>query len=289
MGIPMMRAVTMFDDPSRTTWKQRLKQYYHPIPYRFLDCVVVGSDAMRCNLRGLGVDTRIEIIPHGVNLRHFRPAAAPPCAADLRARLGLRPESEVVLFVGPIEKRKGLDNLIAAWGGVATSRPRAHLLLVGPERTGSNQTEADTFADRLRSTLYQAPGADRITFVGRVPDVSEYFQAADIFVFPSRQEGMPNAVCEAFASGLACVLTPFLGLPREFGQPGQQYVLTNHDGASLAESIVALLTDGAARQKLGRAARRWAETHLDVERALDRYAELCRELVGAPIRVRRIT
>jgi glycosyltransferase involved in cell wall biosynthesis len=279
LGIPMMRVVTMFDDLTRTNLKQRIKRSYQPLPYRFLDCVVVGSSVMRDNLQRLGVRTRIEVIPHGVDLSRFRPNATPSATIPLRRRLGLDAQSEVVLFAGPINHRKGLDYLAAAWDNIAARRPRAHLLLVGPERDDGSQ--AGSFADRLRLKLERARGADRIIFAGRVIDIEEYFRAADLFVFPSRKEGMPNVVCEAFASGLPCVLTPFLGLPQEFGQPGEQYVLVPHRSDSLAQSIVALLDDQTERTRLGTAARRWAEAHLDVEHALDAYARVCRELAGA--------
>jgi glycosyltransferase involved in cell wall biosynthesis len=277
MGVPMMRVITMFDDPARTTARQRLRQSLQHVPYRLLDCVVVGSATMRDNLRRLGVRTRIEVIPHGVDLGRFRPAASREEAAPLRSALGVAPDAELVLFAGPVEKRKGLDYLAAAWDRIAASRPGAWLVIAGPERESSGG-QADPFSTSLRATLQGGRGAERVIFAGRVANLEEFMRAADLFVFPSRQEGMPNVVCEAMASGLPCVLTPFLGLPAEFGRPGEQYALAQHDAASLAESIVALLADDNARAGLGAAARRWTEAHLDLELALDQYACLCREL-----------
>ena len=89
---------------------------------------------MRDSLQELGVKTRIEVIPHGVDLERFRPGLVPPALAPARKRLGIAAGSEMVLFIGPIHQRKGLDYLAAAWCRVAEQRPNAHLVLVGPER-----------------------------------------------------------------------------------------------------------------------------------------------------------
>jgi glycosyltransferase involved in cell wall biosynthesis len=280
MGIPMMRIATMYDDLAATSIRRRIRRSLKPVPYGYLDCVVVGSSVMRQNLRNLGVQTRIEVIPHGVNLDRFRPGTVPPSQAPARSRLGLAPDSEIVLFVGPITQRKGLDYLAAAWDRVAACRPRAHLVLVGPEPITDENRDGPSFAEALRRRLSRGRGAERVIFAGRVLDVEEYFRAADLFVFPSRKEGMPNVVCEAFATGLPCILTPFVGLPDEFGRAGEQYALVPHSSEALAGTILDLLADESARFRLGHAARQWAETQLDVERTLDRYAGLFRELAG---------
>jgi glycosyltransferase involved in cell wall biosynthesis len=192
--------------------------------------------------------------------------------------LGLGAESEIVLFVGPLTKRKGLDCLAAAWKRVARERPHAHLVLVGPER--APHAEGGSFGEWIRAQLGRGVGADRVTFAGRVSNVEEYLRAADLFVFPSRWEGMPNVVCEAFASGLACILTPFLGLPAEFGTPGEQYILVDHDPEHLGAAISTLLANPELRGTLGRAARAWAEDHLDREQSLDQWAALCRDVAA---------
>ena len=277
-GIPVIYVETMLREPPELGWKRWRRRLDGPLGYRLVDCVVVGSGVMRDDLRQRGITTRIEVIPHGVDLERFRPGSVPPGFAPARQRLGLDATSEMILFVGPLTERKGLDNLAAAWDRVAAQRPRAHLVLVGPERTRSAQG-VTSFGERLRATLSRGRGADRVIFVGQADDVEEYLRAADLFVFPSRKEGMPNVVGEAFGCGVPCVLTPFLGLPDEFGRPDEQYVLVEHDANLLAASISELLADQERRRALGHAARRWAEEYLDVERSLNRLAVVCREVV----------
>jgi glycosyltransferase involved in cell wall biosynthesis len=278
MGIPMMRVVTMFKDARREGLTAPVGERLFPVPYRFLDCVVVSSGAMRDNLQKRGVESRVEVVPHGVDLARFHPLGAGPASAPVRKRLGLSPEDEVVLFIGSISRRKGADYLAAAWDRVAAERPRAHLVLVGHEKE-PNADEGPSFADRVRGTLRSGRGAGRVTFTGPVDDVEEYIRAADLFVLPSQREGMPNVVLEAFATGVPCVLTPFRGLPEELGRPGRTYVLVDHDVDLLGEAISTLLADESRRRELGDAALRWVRDHLDVQKSLDRLAGVCRDVV----------
>jgi glycosyltransferase involved in cell wall biosynthesis len=282
MGIPMMRVVTMFGGPGGDGWRRRLKELVFPLPFRFLDCVVVSSEVMLENLRSLGVRTRMEVIPHGVDLRRFHPHPQGPSHAPIRRRLGLLPDDELVLFVGPLSERKGIDILAQAWDRVAQERPRAHLVLVGPEPEVETDTEArpGAPANRLRTAFREIAAADRVNIVGPVSDVEEYMRGADLFVFPSRREGMPNVVLEAFASGVPCLLAPFQGLSRDLGGPEREFALAERDPVSWATSMSMLLAGERVRRELGAAARRWAVERLDVEKSLDQLAGLCRELVA---------
>jgi glycosyltransferase involved in cell wall biosynthesis len=273
-----MRVVTMFSDAKRLGLTAPMEERLFPVPYRFLDCVVVSSGAMRDNLRERGVESRVEVVPHGVDLARFHPLGAGPAVAPIRRRLGLSPEDEVVLFVGSISRRKGADYLAAAWDRVAAERPRAHLVLVGHEKE-PDAAQEPSFPDRVRDTLRNGRGAGRVTFTGPVDDVEEYMRGADLFVLPSHREGMPNVVLEAFATGLPCVLTPFRGLPEEFGRPGRTYILVDHDVGFLGEAISTLLADESRRRELGDAALRWVRDHLDVQMSLDRLAGVCRDVV----------
>ena len=275
-GIPMICAETMYDGSSVPRWRQWLDRVYRPLPYRLMDSLIVGTRAMRDSLQDFGVHNRVEIIPHGVDLKRFRPARDPEELAAHKARLGLPRDSEAILFVGPITPRKGVLLLAQAWNRVSRARPKAHLILVGPEQGGGDAR--DSFAARVRQEVDRGPGASRVQFVGPVGDVENYLRAADLFVFPSEREGMPNAVCEAFATGLPSLLTPFLGLSDELGRPGTEYLLVERTPAGIAEGMLSVLADDERRRSLGIAARRWMEDHLDVERSLDRLALLCNQV-----------
>jgi glycosyltransferase involved in cell wall biosynthesis len=277
-GIPIVFTHTMLAPPP-VTLLQRMQRRYARLPYRFLDCVVASSGVMRDALRSAGVRGRIEVIPNGVDLDRFRPLPEQERPA-LRQRLGLDPESEVILFLGGfLSERKGVDVLAAAWRLIARTRPRAHLIMVGPHIDVVRAQESrKAFVRGVKESLAESGAEDRVQLTGKVDNVEAYLQAADVFVFPSRREGMPNVVAEAFAAGAPTVMTPFIGLPEEFGRPGTEYLLVDRTPAALATAISELLDDPGRRAELARAARQWVEDELALERSLQLYATLYREL-----------
>ena len=183
----------------------------------------------------------------------------------------------MLLFVGSVIPRKGVDLLLDAWARRAGSWPRTHLVIAGP-REDRDRPDLEFFGQRLQ-TLRAASGApDRVHFVGLVDQIQDYMRAADVFIFPSRREGMGNVVLEAMASALPVVLTPFVGFPTELGRPDKHFILADRNPASLGAVVDRLLENAELRQLLGRQAREWVQDRLDMEDSLDRYASLYREL-----------
>jgi glycosyltransferase involved in cell wall biosynthesis len=277
MGVPLVYTSTMMPTPGLAWYKRRLDR----IPLRWLDCVVVSTGVMRDAMGGATSRLRVEVIPNGLDLERFQPVDSEEQRRTIRDRLGLDPAAELLLFLGGVlNHRKGVDVLADAWPRVAAERPAARLVLVGPQADELKpQGPQAAFLEGVRRSLASAPGGlDRVVFTGPVDNVQDYLRAADVFVFPSRKEGMPNAVPEAFGCGLASVLTAFEGLPEEFGRPGEQYVLSPRTPEGLSKAVIGLLESPDRRRALGGAARAWVEANLGVDRSLDRYAELYREL-----------
>lgn len=277
MGVPLVYTSTMMPTPGLAWYKRRFDR----IPLRWLDCVVVSTGIMRDAMGKVPARLRVDVIPNGLDLDRFRPVESTGQRETTRRRLGLESCSELVLFLGGVlNHRKGVDVLAEAWRRIAIERPEARLVLVGPHADELKPAGPQaTFLEGVRRSLASAPGGlDRVVFTGPVDNVQDYLRAADVFVFPSRKEGMPNAVPEAFGCGLASVLTPFEGLPEEFGRPGEEYLLSPRTPGDLSEAVIGLLESPQRQRALGAAARAWVEANLGLDRSLDQYADLYRDL-----------
>jgi glycosyltransferase involved in cell wall biosynthesis len=256
--------------------------------FALLDCVIANSAATAAELRSLGCRTRIEVISNGVDLDTYRPAS-PSERQEIRKRLGLAADRRSVLFVGTIVKRKGLDLLITAFSLLASRFSDLDLLVVGPRPEDIRSFSPDReYAEQIERQVSAGRLEGRVRFVGEVDDAADYYKASDVFVLPSVREGMPNVLLEAFASGLASVVTPFQGLDSQFGTAGKQYLIADRDPEALADCLAILLLDPIRARELGATARRWAEANFSMEDTIRRYAGIYRDLTlpsrGRPAR-----
>jgi glycosyltransferase involved in cell wall biosynthesis len=279
LDIPTISTYTLLGELSSNPVKRVLQRHYWRIPFQLMNCVVVSSTVVREKLRNFGVTTRIEVIPNGVDINRFRPAVNSEERQEIRRRLGIGEEESIVLSVGPVTPRKGTDLLMSAWVQLAPRCPKSHLVIVGPRYDLTNPAYQD-FRRKLETLIAASGAPNRVHLVGYVHNVEEYLRASDILVFTSLREGMGNVVLEAMASGLPVITTPFLGLPDEFGQPNEHYLLVERDATSLGAVIEQVLNDGARRDSIGLSARKRVEAQLDVDYSLDKYAALYGELAG---------
>jgi glycosyltransferase involved in cell wall biosynthesis len=217
---------------------------------------------------GLG-EVPFSLIPNGVDARRFTPAE-PAERATLRARLGLPLDKPVALFVGRLERYKGLDILLAAWADLRRRGSTPHLLIAGPGET----------AGWIREV--QAQGlADWVTFLGGREDVADLYRAADLFVFPSRGEGCPNAVLEAMASALPVVATDVAGNREAMGDDGKTgWLVPPENPAALAEAVATLLASSALRREVAAAGRTRILERFNIDRVGAQYLSLYQELLG---------
>lgn len=200
------------------------------------------------------------IIPNGIDFEQFnRPA--PPIAELRDGRLN-------VLFLGRLEKRKGLSDLLRAWGTVREAVPEARLIVVGAGRG----------LKHYQKFMGGRDSAD-IVFTGFVSneDRIRYYQSADLFCAPSTgQESFGIVLLEAMAAGRAIVATDIPGY-REIISDGNQALLVPPKNAErLAEALVRALRDPDLRARLGDHGQRTARDYTwrrVAAQVLDYYTE----------------
>jgi len=277
LGIPLVYGYTLPVELPANRLKRTFRRLTLRILYRHLDCIVASSTATRDLLLDFGVRTRIDVIPNGVDLQRFRPVTDTRERRALRTALGVPDAQQMITTVGALIPRKGSDLLLEAWINLAARFPKAAVVIVGPRLEGDTPV-LQAFQRKIETLVAKSGAAERVHFTGLVSNVEEYLRASDLFVFPSLSEGMGNVVLEAMASGIPVISTPFVGLPEDFGTPGQEYLLVDRNPAALAEAMADLLKSDDLRATLGQRARRWVEETMNVERSLDRYAALYGDL-----------
>jgi hypothetical protein len=225
-------------------------QREHETLARF-DGAVTTSRYVRRALAGAGMDrAAIAVVPPGLDAA-FREEgeAEAPRAEDEPVRL---------LTVANVLPGKGLRHLLGVLETMTDARWR--WTLVG------NESLDEAFAASFRERANGSPVADRIRLVGSVPEkeMRRVYDAHDVCVVPSRFETCSMSTREAMARGLAVVATAVGGLPENFGPPGAREeagcLVDPDDPQALAGALRTVITDAAARRRLGTAARRRSTT-----------------------------
>lgn len=229
-------------------------------PDRFRRAIAVSPTVARELTQYYKVDPeRITVIPNAVDVTRFQPADAAARRARIRAQHGYTDDDVVLLFVGKEFRRKGLRAIVDALPHLPEA---SRLLVVGGD-------DAAPFQARAR----ELGVADRVTFVGHSPAVEDYFQAGDVFVFPTIYEPFGLVLLEAAASGLPLVTTP-LGVAEEFVRVGENGALIERDGASIARAVRPLVEDRDLRRRMGEQARRDAAGYTSWESVADQTIAL---------------
>ncbi len=249
----------------------------------------LGADKVVCISEhvasGFGLGAGIEVIPNGVDLRRFDPAACDRGAQ--RAALGLSRDDRALGVVAQITPWKGQDDAITALAEVRRTHPLARLLLVGEAKFLSRDTRFDnrTFHAALREQAGYLGIEDAVAFLGERTDVPALVHALDVVLVPSWDEPFGRSVIEGMAMERA-VLATSVGGPPEIVNDGLTGLLAPpRDVAAWTRQIVRLLDDDDLRARLGRAGRaslvgRYdATTH--VRRMVGMYDALLGESTGA--------
>ncbi len=189
--------------------------------------VVAVSAALGDRVAEMGVDrSRIAVVRNGVDGEAF----AIRDMREARARLGLPQDRAIVTYVGNLLHVKGVDVLVEAVGKLGE--------LGGPP-IFVNMVGGGPLAETLKARAEALGVADRIGFAGRVlpTAVPDQMTACDVFCLPSREEGCPNVVLEALASGKPVVASRTGGIP-ELIREDNGILVTPEDPEDLARAMI---------------------------------------------------
>lgn len=279
LGFPVLYSVTTASKVMRKKAGFDSRLFRFRLIYNAMDGIVCNTEPLREALLDMGVTRRVDVIPNGCDLDRFRPPTTGDDVQALRSRFGIEPDEKVIIAVGGIMSRKGSDILVEAFTRLNQRRGRTHLLFVGPRQPGQEAHHLE-FQNKL-DDLVQASGlTGRIHFVDLTDNVADYLRAADIFVLASTREGLPNSAIEAMACGKPVVITPFVGLSRDLGEAGREYLLTERNPEALSNTFERLVDDDNFSAELAAAGRKWIVANMSLDRSIELYAELYRDMAA---------
>ncbi len=232
-----------------------------------LICVSAGVGA---SFLAIGVPAeKLRIVRNGIAPLPSRSRATVD-RATVRARLGLPTAARLVLTVGRLDEQKGHRTLLGAAPTVLRGAPDVRFLWVG----------RGPLEDELRAHLRARDLEERVQVLGRRDDVPDVLAAADLFVLPSRFEGLPLAALEAMRAGLPVVGTRVCGIDEVVrdGQTGR--LVPPLDAAALASAILEALGDPRRAACWGRAGRVLVARAFGAARMARETAAIYDELLG---------
>lgn len=250
-------------------WMTAENEFVEKLAWNAADVLIVKSEFMReelVKLYKIRNAEKVHVIPNGVDYGRYANAKPSKAALECIHRGG--ESKHVIVYCGRLVRMKNVDFLLQAFARMKT-RQRCVLTILGDgEERG-----------RLESQAASLGIAQDVRFVGKTNQVEEYFSAADLFVFPSTYEPFGNALVEAMAAGLACVVLKPDGVrirtaSAEIVDDGRSGFLVKPDVNEFSERLDGLVTNQELRRSVGRAAQCVARDKYDWAQCAAEYVRL---------------
>lgn len=196
-------------------------------------------------VKALNLKAPLMVIPNGIHSQDFQTLPNPEIFyqkfPDTRNKT-------LIIFLGRLDPKKGLDLLATAFAKVHTQFPQTHLIIAGPDNIGFLPTTQGYFA--------QAGCLDAVTFTGMLTGTLKYaaLAAASLYVAPSYSEGFSVSVLEGMASGLPCVITTGCNFPEAIEAQAAHIVNINAD--EVANALIQCLKNPQQAKAIGDRARK---------------------------------
>lgn len=236
------------------------------------DAIVVPGESQKREISGVyrvAPARKMRIVPYGIDVDHYR--ETPLGRAGARAKLGIPHDARVIAAVGRLAAVKNHDLLLDAFDLLAGRQGTgdARLLIVG----GGERKAA------IVERIARSPHRARIIMSGFVEDLRDAYAAMDVLALTSLNEGMPVAVMEAMAAGVAVVSTRAGGVVDLIDDGRNGILVGDYEPATFAAALERALQDESLRARLANQARAdITERHSDAAH-LNALERLYRELL----------
>ena len=175
-----------------------------------------------------------------------------------------------VIFVGNLYQQpaKGVDILLKAWYQVQLRFPQAILQIVGE----GNLSAYEAYSKKIGT-------ASSVQFLGKRNDIGQLLLQSDVFVLPSRREGMPNALIEAMLKAMPCIATDISGCRDLITNRVNGLLVPPANIDLLGDAIIHMLEHPDEARKMGKKARETVCEKLDINLVAHQYIRLYRNLL----------
>ena len=232
---------------------------------QYADCITSPSDELAERTRTfVGLEQSVTTVPNPIDTDLFRPAEKVPGPPR-------------VCYVGRLEARKGVTTLFEAIPAILERHADVEFHIVG--------RDVCSFQVIYRSRLDPA----RVHFHDALPlkNLPEFYQGSDLAVVPSHYDNSPYTCVEPMACGVPVIGTACGGMPEIIDHGATGLVIPGRDSSALASSIHQLLSDPAARHRMGGAARerilRLFDYRLVARQMADQYRKAVAVSLGKPL------
>lgn len=220
-----------------------------------------------------GLDEQISRVVHnGIDLEQFTPRET---RHEIHDELGLDHEAALLVSIGQIGMRKGLDVLLDAFEIACQQETRAHLVIVGQRFSEKEEAVEHEQLLRNRSGLGGLKG--RVHWLGYRYDVHRILNDATLVVHSARQEPLGRVLLEAAASGVPMIATDVGGTREIFPDNSGAIIVEKDRGDQIAAAIVRVLTNPELQRSMGRMARERVVSCFDARQSAMRMNEVYQE------------
>jgi polysaccharide biosynthesis protein PelF len=221
-------------------------------------------------------------IPSMIDLAEFNPADRAAVRAEW-ANWGVADDTPVIGWVGRLDRKKRVEDFIAAAAIVHRQRPDARFVIIGGPDAFMPEYAAELAA------LVERCGLSKVAFfTGDRPDVPRLLSGLDVFTWLSKDEGMPHVIAEAGAACLPVVATRDNGSAEQITDGVSGLFVPHQSPPAVAAALERLIADPQSRQRLGHALREKVEHEYSAEVVARRWEALFDEVIAEGGRLFRL-
>lgn len=250
------------------TWRVRLNEFMDRRQMRKFDAVVGVSQAQSDKLLQSGIHPdKVVTIPNAIGIRELN--AVNELARNALEALFSKKPRLIVVAAGRLSPEKGFDNLIAAAASISSKTQGVGFVIFGegPLRTQLTELIARNNLD------------EHFVLPGFSSDLEQLLPSADVFVIPSRTEGLPVVLLEAMSAGLPTVATVVGGIPEVIEDGVDGFLVPPNDVEQLSRMILELLGNAILRTQFREAGPRKIAKDFNTTLQAERYSALFNRLV----------